>query len=90
MIQTELLFSTTRQAEGFPRKLGENNLTEELCDYPFVSQVRQMAETEAEKNRKKYPEIAKLVDEVRKYFPDAKVISITQSQANPKSNVKDD
>lgn len=49
-----------------------------------------MAETDAEKNRKKYPEIAKLVDEVRKYFPDAKVVSITQSPTNPKSNVEDD
>lgn len=42
MIQTELLFSTTRQAEGFPRKLGDNNLTGEHCDYPFVSQRRQL------------------------------------------------
>lgn len=30
----------------------------------------------AEENRKKYPEIAKLVDEVRKYFPGARVVSI--------------
>ena len=29
-----------------------------------------------EDNRKRYPEIAKWVDEVRKYFPDAKVVSI--------------
>mgnify|MGYP003624234083 CR=1 FL=1 len=37
MIQTELLFTTTGSTEGFPRGLGVNNLTEELCDYPFVS-----------------------------------------------------
>ena len=49
-----------------------------------------MAETDAEKNRREHPEIAKLVDDVRKYFPDAKVVSITQSPTNPKSNVKDD
>lgn len=30
----------------------------------------------AEDNRAKYPEIAKFVDEVRKYFPGAKVTSI--------------
>ena len=42
MIQTELLFTTTGSTEGFPRGLGVNNLTEELCDYPFVSQVRQL------------------------------------------------
>ena len=30
----------------------------------------------AEENRRKYPEIAKLVDEVRKYFPGARVVSI--------------
>tara|TARA_B100001059_G_C17545551_1_gene432608 strand:+ start:76 stop:315 length:240 start_codon:yes stop_codon:yes gene_type:complete len=30
----------------------------------------------AEANRAKYPEIAKFVDEVRKYFPGAKVTSI--------------
>lgn len=49
-----------------------------------------MVKTNAEKNREKYPEIAKLVDDVRKYFPDAKVVSITQSPTNPKSNVEDD
>ena len=37
----------------------------------------------AEENRKKYPEVAKLVDEVRKYFPGAKVVSI---KPNPKSS----
>lgn len=49
-----------------------------------------MVKTNAEKNREKYPEIAKLVDDVRKYFPDAKVVSITQSPTNPKLNVEDD
>ena len=49
-----------------------------------------MTKTDAKKNREKYPEIAKLVDDVRKYFPDAKVVSITQSPTNPKSNVEDD
>ena len=37
----------------------------------------------AEENRKKYPEVATLVDEVRKYFPGAKVVSI---KPNPKSS----
>ena len=41
-------------------------------------------------NRKKYPEIAKLVDFVRGFFPDAKVVSITQSPTNPKLNARDD
>lgn len=30
----------------------------------------------AEDNRRKYPEIAKFVDEVRKYFPEAKVTAV--------------
>jgi hypothetical protein len=46
----------------------------------------------AQQNRERYPEIAKFVDEVRKYFPDATVISIrpltpeekaSQAPANP-------
>ena len=49
-----------------------------------------MIKTNVEKNREKYPEIAKLVDDVRKHFPDAKVVSINQSPTNPKSNVEDD
>lgn len=52
-----------------------------------------------EENRRKYPELAKFVDEVRKYFPDAKVIKITprsqpqaasQSQATHGSGAKAD
>ena len=36
-----------------------------------------------EDNRAKYPEIAKLVDEVRKHFPDARVISINPIKEKP-------
>jgi len=37
-----------------------------------------------EENRKRYPEVAKIVDEVRKHFPGAKVISITPTKDEPK------
>ncbi len=33
-----------------------------------------------DENRRKHPEVAKMVDEVRKYFPDAKVTSITPTK----------
>ena len=36
-----------------------------------------------EDNRTKYPEIAKLVDEVRKHFPDARVTSIKPIKEEP-------
>ena len=44
-----------------------------------------------EDNRKRYPEVAKWIDEVRKYFPDAKVVSIKpiqskSSDARPKGS----
>lgn len=42
----------------------------------------------AEENRKKYPEVAKWVDEVRKYFPDAKVTSIKPVKKNDKGQNK--
>ena len=37
-----------------------------------------------EENRKRYPEVAKIIDEVRKHFPGAKVISITPTKDEPK------
>ncbi len=36
-----------------------------------------------EDNRAKYPEVAKWVDEVRKHFPGARVISITPKKEEP-------
>ena len=35
----------------------------------------------AKRNREKYPEVAKTIDEIRKYFPGAKVVSIGQMSA---------
>ena len=43
----------------------------------------------AEENRKKYPEVAKLVDEVRKYFPGAKVGSIKPTTKSSDENRTD-
>ena len=37
-----------------------------------------------EENRKRYPEVAKIIDEVRQHFPGAKVISITPTKDEPK------
>tara|TARA_R100000654_G_scaffold65998_1_gene94052 strand:+ start:656 stop:835 length:180 start_codon:yes stop_codon:yes gene_type:complete len=37
-----------------------------------------------EENRKRYPEVAKMVDEIRKHFPGAKVTSITPTKDEPK------
>jgi len=34
-----------------------------------------------EENRKKYPSVAKLIDEVRIHFPKAKVLSIKPNQS---------
>ena len=52
---------------------------------------REEYERLAKENREKYPEIAQMVDEIRKHFPGAKVISVTprpkvikhQAQATP-------
>ena len=35
----------------------------------------------AQKNREKYPHVAKIIDEIRKYFPGAKVVSIGRMSA---------
>ena len=35
----------------------------------------------AQKNREKFPHVAKIIDEIRKYFPGAKVVSIGQMSA---------
>ena len=43
----------------------------------------------AEENRKKYPEVAKLVDEVRKYFPEAKVVNIKPTTKSSDENRTD-
>ena len=43
----------------------------------------------AEENRRKYPEIAKLVDEVRKYFPGARVVSIKPTTKSSDENRTD-
>ena len=43
----------------------------------------------AEENRKKYPEVAKWVDEIRKYFPDAKVVSIKPTTKSSDENRTD-
>ena len=37
-----------------------------------------------EENRKRYPEVAKIIDEVRKHFPGAKVTSITPTKDESK------
>ena len=58
-------------------------------EHPPEKPFKKFTEKEKE-NRAKYPEIAKLVDFVRGFFPDAKVVSITQSPTNPKSTLKDD
>tara|TARA_B100001059_G_C17777869_1_gene552342 strand:+ start:69 stop:221 length:153 start_codon:yes stop_codon:yes gene_type:complete len=39
---------------------------------------------DAEENRRKYPEIAKFIDEVRKHFPDARVTSIKPKEDDGK------
>ncbi len=41
-------------------------------------------ERQREENRKRYPEVAKMVDEIRKHFPGAKVTSITPTKDEPK------
>lgn len=47
-------------------------------------------ESQRKSNREKYPEIAAFVDELRKYFPDAKVVKITpRSPTNPELDEAD-
>tara|TARA_R100001510_G_scaffold18945_1_gene16455 strand:- start:572 stop:775 length:204 start_codon:yes stop_codon:yes gene_type:complete len=41
-------------------------------------------EKQREENRKRHPEVAKIVDEIRQHFPDAKVTSITPTKDEPK------
>ena len=41
-------------------------------------------EEQREENRKRHPEVAKIVDEVRKHFPGAKVTSITPTKDESK------
>jgi len=43
-----------------------------------------------EANRRKYPELAKIVDEVRRLWPDAKMKITPRSQATPSPNEQDD
>lgn len=40
----------------------------------------------AKRNRERYPEFAKFIDEVRKVFPDAKVVSIRPLTPEEKAN----
>ena len=44
---------------------------------PEPEQLSPDQEERRRRNREKYPEIAAFVDEVRKVFPDARVVSIT-------------
>lgn len=44
---------------------------------PTDTQMSEEYRRKAEENRRKYPELAAFVDEVRKYFPGARVVSIT-------------
>jgi len=43
-----------------------------------------------EENRRRYPELAKIVDEVRRLWPDAKIKITPRSQATPEPNEQDD
>lgn len=54
---------------------------EEVRPDPVVAESPQRIESDEQKrqreeNRRKYPELAAWVDEVRKHFPDAKVVSL--------------
>jgi len=42
----------------------------------------------AKRNREKYPEVAKTIDEIRKYFPGAKVVSIGQMSASERMRLQ--
>ena len=45
---------------------------------PEPADVDADVEEARRRNREKYPELAKWVDEIRKHFPDAKVVSIKE------------
>jgi hypothetical protein len=45
-----------------------------------------MREEMAKRNRERFPELAKFIDEVRKVFPDAKVVSIRPLTPEEKAN----
>lgn len=49
----------------------------EVPSTPLPKSEEVVFSQDAEDNRAKFPDVAKFVDEVRKYFPDAKVTSIT-------------
>ena len=42
----------------------------------------------AQRNREKYPQVAKTIDEIRKYFPGAKVVSIGQMSASERKRLQ--
>jgi len=42
----------------------------------------------AQRNREKYPQVAKTIDEIRKYFPGAKVVSIGQMSASERMRLQ--
>lgn len=48
-----------------------------------------MSGDQAKANRERYPEVARVVDEVRKFFPDAKVVAIRPMSEEKKQMLAD-
>lgn len=80
MAAKDQLIEKQRLYDEWKRKRDANlstNVDDVSHTTPTDTRMSEEYRRKAEENRRKYPELAAFVDEVRKHFPGARVVSIT-------------
>jgi len=73
LIEKQRLYDEWKSNRDTNLSTNEDDVSHET---PADTQMSEEYRRKAEENRRKYPELAAFVDEVRKHFPGARVVSI--------------